>query len=61
VQTHARDINIKLNINSEIKELANDLLVPVALIATLTEQLDGEVNRSYENGTKHAFTLKNLR
>ena len=61
MQTHARDINIKLNINSEIKELANDLLVPVALIATLTEQLDGEVNRSYENGTKYAFTLKNLR
>jgi two-component system, sensor histidine kinase PdtaS len=119
VQIHARDINIKLNINSEIKELGNDSLVPVALIlnelmtnslkhafdgkqegiievsitkaqqpdyfsfvykdggewksslkgtsfgleliATLTEQLDGEVNRSYDNGTKYEFKLKNLR
>lgn len=119
VQTHARDVQIKLNINSEIKELGNDSLVPVALIlnelmtnslkhafggkleglievtitkatrpdyfsfvykdggewkssvkgnsfgleliATLTEQLDGEVNRSYDNGTKYEFTLKNLR
>lgn len=119
VQTHARDITIKLNINSEIKELGNDSLVPVALIlnelitnslkhafdvkqegiievsitkaqkpdyfyfvykdggewksspkgtsfgleliATLTEQLDGEVNRSHDNGTKYEFILKNLR
>jgi len=31
------------------------------LIATLTEQLDGEVNRTYDRGTKYEFTLKNVR
>ena len=119
VQTHARDIDIILNISSEIKELGNDSLVPVALIlnelmtnslkhafvgkreglievsimndarpeyfsfiykdggewksspkgnsfgleliATLTEQLDGEVSRSYDNGTRYEFSLKNLK
>lgn len=119
VQTHARDVRIDLNVNSDLKELANDSLVPVALIlnelitnslkhafvgreegwiemsiakserpdyfifnykdggewrtspkgnsfgleliATLTEQLDGDVNRTYDGGTKYEFNLKNLK
>ncbi len=31
------------------------------LIATLTEQLDGKVERSYSDGTRYEFTLKDLK
>lgn len=31
------------------------------LIATLTEQLDGKVVRTYEDGTRYEFNLKNIR
>ena len=31
------------------------------LIATLTEQLDGQVERSYDNGTKYKFKLRDLK
>lgn len=119
VRTHARDIHVKLQVESDIHELGNDTLVPVALIlnelitnslkhafvgkneghidiqikrteqpdyfnfiykdsgvwkaspktssfgleliATLTEQLDGKVERGYEDGTKYEFVLKDIK
>lgn len=118
VRNHAHDVDIELNVHSEIEDLGNDTLVPVALIlnelitnslkhaftgqstgtinviieknqkqgyfnfiykdsgtwksavksntfgleliATLIEQLDGEVDRTYENGTKYTFILRDL-
>lgn len=119
VQTHARDLDVKLEIETDLQELGNDTLVPVALIlnelitnslkhafegksqglieieimksdwpdyfsftykdggewkstakgnsfgleliTTLTEQLDGKVERTYDNGTKYQFALKDLK
>jgi two-component sensor histidine kinase len=119
VRSHSTDLNIKLTVNSEIKEVGNDTLVPMALIlnelitnslkhafigrndgiisiemchttrpnffnfiykdngnwttnpqqssfgleliSSLTEQLDGEMNRTFEEGTRYDFVLKNLK
>jgi two-component sensor histidine kinase len=118
VRTHANHIDVKLEVFSNIQELGNDTLVPLALIlnelitnslkhafadrtegfihieikriegsdffdftyrdsgewkstpkgnsfgleliATLTEQLDGHVDRRYEDGTKYEFKLRDL-
>ncbi|MBK7128775.1 MAG: hypothetical protein IPM74_02190 [Crocinitomicaceae bacterium] len=117
IKTYAADINITLDINSNLSRLGNNTLVPVALlfnelisnslkhaftnkdsgeihveliprdknmfelmyrddgiwceplkegsfglelIETLTEQLDGKVVRTFENGTVYRFLLRNL-
>lgn len=119
VLTHAKHTEVKLDVISDIQELGNDTLVPLALIlnelitnslkhafadraegvitikiqrieetdffdftykdggewkstpkgnsfgleliATLTEQLDGHVERSYDHGTKYQFKLRDLK
>lgn len=119
VHSHSTDLDIQLTVNSDIKEVGNDTLVPIALIlnelitnslkhafkgrdggiifidmkhsdrlnyfnfiykddgswttnqqqssfgleliSTLTEQLEGEFNRTFEEGTKYEFVLKNLK
>ncbi len=119
VLTHAKHTEVKLDVVSDIQELGNDTLVPLALIlnelitnslkhafadraegvitikiqqieetdffdftykdggewkstpkgnsfgleliATLTEQLDGHVERSYDQGTKYQFKLRDLK
>ncbi len=118
IQTYGEDIEIELEILSDLRSLENDTLVPVALIfnelisnslkhafvgrsqgkiyvelcetkhsdifslmykddgswnesvpessfgleliATLTEQLDGKVDRTFEGGTKYEFMLKDV-
>ncbi len=42
--------------NKEVSENSFGL----ELIASLTEQLDGKVNRTYDGGTKYEFVLKNV-
>jgi two-component sensor histidine kinase len=119
VLIHAKHTTVNLEVKSDIQELGNDSLVPLALIlnelitnslkhafadrteglinidikrientdffdfiyrdggewkstpkgnsfgleliATLTEQLDGQVERSYDNGTKYKFKLRDLK
>lgn len=46
VHTHARDVRIQLEVESDIQELGNDTLVPVALI----------LNELITNSLKHAFS-----
>jgi len=119
IDTYARNAEVSIDIESDIKSLGNDTLVPVALIfnelitnslkhafsevneglisveisdgkqpdtfsfiyrdngtwkkeardnsfgleliATLTEQLDGRVSRTFDRGTKYEFHLRNIR
>ncbi|MFT5824064.1 MAG: two-component sensor histidine kinase [Crocinitomix sp.] len=119
IRTHANHIEVKLEVFSDIHEIGNDTLVPLALIlnelitnslkhafadrtegfinveikriddtdffdftyrdggewkstpkgnsfgleliATLTEQLDGHVERRYDEGTKYEFKLRDLK